>query len=195
MKTRLLSLFLAALAVVFTFSACGGGGADTEPGVITTEDFLMGRKYFYIYAGPIVTIRTTLGADNELPGAEHAPAEGSGRHIQAFGCIAGQPEVKIGVFYRYEGDHKAIMNLSDAETGDEGGGFVLNENAPDFIRVLAAHIAGSDNAERVTEISQLRFDFSTMLVSYRVRVRTGAGRDDYREVEGAPQFAVIRQQS
>ncbi|MGN0874348.1 MAG: hypothetical protein ACI4OZ_04075, partial [Akkermansia sp.] len=169
MKTRLLSLFLAAVAVVFTFSACGGGGADTEPGVITTEDFRNGRKYFSILSTGVVNIRTSSTGQNVVEGWEPSPAEAGGVLVDGYGSVSGGEEQPVRIFYRYNNDHTALMNIAN---NSEDGDFVVTY--PDeyvdppaynnFICSLVGVIGGSNVAGRQVSVSNLEFDFTRMQV-------------------------------
>ena len=194
MKTRLLSLFLAALAVVFTFSACGGGGGngsnqldtDTEHGIITTYDFVSGRKYFVIYANSsVLKIWTRLGGDNEYQGADYGQADANGRHVHAYASVNDGDAQSVLVYYRKNEDNTAMMNI----TNELGGEIVPDPNAEPILRVLAGGIAGTGDQ---VSIGVMTFDFRHLQVGYTVTTYNGTTgtRNDY----ATRQFMVARQQ-
>ena len=135
MKTRLLSLFLAAVAVVFTFSACGGGGGnETENGIVTNYDFLSGRKAIIIMGGGSkVKLYAPPGGDNRLQGWESGEIDKGGEMVNAYVSINDGEAKPVLVYYRYNPSTRcALLNITD-QGGSTiiGGGDDFNPVAPD----------------------------------------------------------------
>lgn len=123
MKTRLLSLFLAAVAVVFTFSACGGGGGnETENGIVTNYDLLSGRKALIIMGGGSkVKLYAPLGGDNRLQNWESGEIDRGGEMINAYVSINDGEAMPVLVYYRYNPSNRtALLNITD-----QGGSIII----------------------------------------------------------------------
>lgn len=123
MKTRLLSLFLAALAVVFTFSACGGGGGnETEDGIVTNYDLLSGRKALIIMGGGSkVKLYAPPGGDNRLQNWEPGEIDKGGEMINAYVSINDGEAMPVLVYYRYNPSNRtALLNITD-----QGGSIII----------------------------------------------------------------------
>lgn len=135
MKTRLLSLFLAAVAVVFTFSACGGGGGnETENGIVTNYDFLSGRKALIIMGGSSkVKLYAPPGGDNRLQNWESGEIDKGGEMINAYVSINDGESMPVLVYYRYNPSTRCgLLNITD-QGGSTiiGGGDDFNPTVPD----------------------------------------------------------------
>ena len=213
MKTRLLSLFLAAVAVVFTFSACGGGGGnETENGIVTNYDFLSGRKALIIMGGGSkVKLYAPPGGDNRLQNWEPGEIDKGGEMINAYVSINDREAMPVLVYYRYNPSNRtALLNITD-QGGSEiiGGEDDFNPTVPEegsenrywvgdnaqatfaLLVALGGRVGGTSTGDTLLTISRLTFDFNYMQCGYQI-YSYNQGEEIHREYN-TRQFVIVRQ--
>ena len=211
MKTRLLSLFLAAVAVVFTFSACGGGGNETENGIVTNYDFLSGRKALIIMGGGSkVKLYAPPGGDNRLQGWEQGEIDKGGEMVNAYASINDGEATPVLVYYRYNPSNRtALLNITD-QSGSEiiGGEDDFNPTTPEdgenkywvgnnsqatyaLLMALGGQMGGTSAGNTLLTISRLTFDYNYMQCGYQI-FSYNRGEEIKKEYNSR-QFVVVRQ--
>lgn len=212
MKTRLLSLFLAAVAVVFTFSACGGGGGnETENGIVTNYDFLSGRKALIIMGGGSkVKLYAPLGGDNRLQGWEQGEIDKGGEMVNAYASINDGEAMPVLVYYRYNPSNRtALLNITD-QSGSEiiGAEDDFNPTTPEdgenkywvgnnsqatyaLLMALGGQMGGTSAGNTLLTISRLTFDYNYMQCGYQI-FSYNRGEEIKKEYNSR-QFVVVRQ--
>lgn len=213
MKTRLLSLFLAAVAVVFTFSACGGGGGnETENGIVTNYDFLSGRKAIIIMGGGSkVKLYAPPGGDNRLQGWESGEIDKGGEMINAYVSINDGEAMPVLVYYRYNPSTRCgLLNITD-QGGSEiiGGEDDFNPTVPEegsenrywvgdnaqanfaLLVALGGRVGGTSTGDTLLTISRMTFDFNYMQCGYQI-YSYNQGEEIHREYNSR-QFVIVRQ--
>lgn len=213
MKTRLLSLFLAAVAVVFTFSACGGGGGnETENGIVTNYDFLSGRKALIIMGGGSkVKLYAPPGGDNRLQNWEPGEIDKGGEMINAYVSINDAEAMPVLVYYRYNPSNRtALLNITD-QGGSEiiGGEDDFNPTVPEegnenkywvgsnsqatyaLLLALGGQMGGTSAGNTLLTISRLTFDYNYMQCGYQI-FSYNQGEEIKKEYNSR-QFVVVRQ--
>lgn len=212
MKTRLLSLFLAAVAVVFTFSACGGGGGnETENGIVTNYDLLSGRKALIIMGGGSkVKLYAPQGGDNRLQGWESGEIDKGGEMINAYVSINDGEAMPVLVYYRYNPSNRtALLNITD-QSGSEiiGAEDDFNPTTPEdgenkywvgnnsqatyaLLMALGGQMGGTSTGNTLLTISRLTFDYNYMQCGYQI-FSYNQGEEIKKEYNSR-QFVVVRQ--